>query len=98
MPYIEDRGGLDCEGKPSWKGYPAVIVDRVLKICEGYDGNPPSSKGEIGPDTRFFPSPDGISRATDHRFLDDLGFVSLEAVEIVIDIEKEFSIEIADKD
>jgi len=98
MPYVEDRGGLDLGGKDPWEGYPAAIVERVLRVCDVYNGNPAWSKGRIGPGTRFFPSPEGHPRATDPRFLDDLGFVSMESVEIVIAIEEEFSIEIADED
>ncbi len=50
MPYIEDRGGLDLDGKDPWKGYPVAIVERVLPLCRTILGRRALA---FGPDSRF---------------------------------------------
>lgn len=96
MPYVEDRGGLDFDGKDPWKGYPAAIVGRVMQYCD--DLRPRRAIGEITPDTRFYPLRSGQRPDPTAPCLDSLDLDSLDDVELVIEIEKEFSISIPDAD
>ncbi len=94
MPYVEDRGGQDFDGLDPWKGYPVAIVERVLPLCEAYGPWRPTLA--IGPETRFFPV--AMDRRIDHPFLPSLDLISMDDVELVIEVEKAFSISISDED
>ncbi len=50
MPYVEDPGGLDFDGKGPWKGFPADLVARILHSCEAILGR---DRSRLRPDSRF---------------------------------------------